>query len=130
MTPPRKPAAEDINEWLDSFSTQMSDGAINLCQAKASSRGGIDVYKALICAIVAKMVGTAAVHVLMSAPEELKGEKVRYEYVKEAFVSYKAGIQEAVAAAFTAAMSNFSGKELEYYCLIKPVPEPPTKQVC
>ncbi len=122
--------AEDINQWLDDFSTLMSDHAINLAQAQAYKKGGLETYQALVCAMVAKMVGTCAVHSLLDRPTEIKSKKDMREYTEGVFNGYKAGMSEAVASGFAAAMTNYVNKPVEYYCTIKIVPEPINKQAC
>lgn len=52
-----------------------------------------------------------------------------YAFTSRNFQEVKQGIQNAVSEGFQLSLSGYSGKPVEYYCLIKPVPEPTNKLV-
>jgi hypothetical protein len=52
-----------------------------------------------------------------------------YERASETFMRLKSKTQQAVAAGFQSSINTFTGKNIEYYCKIEPIPEPPTKVI-
>lgn len=53
-----------------------------------------------------------------------KSKEERYQAIKDSFEKTKFSIQEAIAIAFQTSMRNHANTPVEYYCQIKPVPEP------
>lgn len=51
-----------------------------------------------------------------------------YEKTKREYARLKMAVQEAVAKGFTDAMEKFTEKDVEFYCLVKTVPAPPSKE--
>jgi hypothetical protein len=63
--------------------------------------------------------------VLETLHDQPKGAKVPdYDYVEDAFLDAKLRIQNAISSGMEDALSRFSGHFTEYYCIVKPVPEP------
>lgn len=56
-------------------------------------------------------------------------DEYKFQVIKQNFEAVKFGIQEAVATAFQVALRHYSQKQIEYYCVIKPVPETTSKEV-
>jgi hypothetical protein len=56
--------------------------------------------------------------------ESLQNGGKSAEKTMREFGEMKSLIQMAVAGGFEAALGSYSGEFLEYYCIIKPVPEP------
>lgn len=49
---------------------------------------------------------------------------------EDELLDIKLQIQGSIEAAFESAMSSFTGYSIDYYCQIKPVPEPINKEPC
>lgn len=77
---------------------------------------------------IACFVGAAIHKVLQDCPENIKTVEGRFKHVKKNFGAIKLSVQESIAAAFSAAMGEFTGKNIEYYCRITVVGEPANKK--
>lgn len=59
----------------------------------------------------------------------LKSAKERVQGSTKALTYTKTLIQEAVAEGFMITFKEYYGQELDYYCQIKPVPEPISREL-
>lgn len=77
------------------------------------------------CDLVATFVGSL-IYRTLTEPRTLNVSPLDHEQrVMKNVGELKSQIQEAVAQAFQNSMSAFSGNYVEYYCQIKPAPNPP-----
>lgn len=53
-----------------------------------------------------------------------------FQATMKAFAEIKTLVQDAVAQSFSEGVESFSGKPMDYYCDIKPVPKPVNKLPC
>lgn len=83
--------------------------------------GGPTVNSIFASQFIAAFVAARACRSLSVDPQV--PEHKRYDASSKAFLGYLNQTSEAVSAGFTAAMSQFSGQTVEYYCQIKLVPE-------
>lgn len=121
-TPP-----QDFNLWAETFSQMITDETFKLIEGR--SRKNLDAIKFVASMFVARFVGTLVFRTL-TEPSALRTSKKDQEaFTNKNFLELKMSVQNAVAAGFQNAVSQFSGSTMEYYCLIKPVPEPTSNQV-
>lgn len=114
----------DINEWIDNYSTFMADEALKLLQAQGEKKGP-EVHRALLIHFLARVLTNAVFNVLHERPKsETATKKEILEHNKKNFSEFKEQVQDMVALSFQTAMSHYGGKTMEYYCQIRPVPEP------
>lgn len=71
---------------------------------------------------------------IMTALNEYKVKKIKdseaYEYTRQNFLDLKINLQKEIGTAFEDAFKLYSGRaEVEYYCVINPVPEPISKSL-
>lgn len=79
--------------------------------------------------VIARFVGALVYRTLTEQPAINKSPGEHEAYVMKNMADLKNQLQNAVAAGFQNAMTAFSGNTVEYYCLIKPVPEPSSNTV-
>ncbi len=121
MTPPAT-----IDEWILAFSKTMALEFVRLIDEQSKAYGP-NVGKAVAVNFIAAF--TAATVVRSLGSEKIGTESAQYKATTDSFLAHKVLIQEAIAAAFTGPMSEFSGKPVEYYCTIKTVPQMPSKSI-
>jgi hypothetical protein len=114
----------DVNEWLEDYSAFMADEAMKLLKAQGKKKGDHE-YKALVTLFVYRILATVLIDTLHERPESFSGatNDELFEANKKAYGDVKHQIQEAVGMAFTTAMSHYSGRVVDFYCQVKPVPE-------
>jgi len=61
--------------------------------------------------------------------KSLKTKEEMLNFAMKNFAALKVSIQESVAAGFQGAVSTFSGQQVDYYCQVKPIPEPINKRM-
>lgn len=80
---------------------------------------------------VACYFGAVAFNTLNYQPREKVTKEKMYDIVSTKYRELKIRMSEAVASGFTGAMRTHTGKqELEYYCVVKPVPPVANKKPC
>lgn len=67
---------------------------------------------------------------LRDYPKTGATQKEQMTQVSGNFKDIKQEIQQQIANAFTRVMEGYSGMDIDYYCLIKPLPEPINKHMC
>lgn len=118
----------DINDWIDDYSTFMADEALKLIDAQGNKRGP-EVKRALIIHFMARVLTSTVFTVLHERPEKVKDKKERLDFNKKNYAEFKEQICEMIGMSFSTALSHYSGKSIEYYCVIKPIPDPLSKAV-
>jgi len=113
-------------ELVSSLAKTLALEMSKLIDNQAEHRGG-DAAFHLSTQLLAAFVAARACNSL-KVPGNLTPPQ-QFEVACASFQTFKVACQEAVAAGFTAAMSEFSGQHVEYYCQIKVVPEPLSKLV-
>lgn len=113
----------DINDWIDDYSTFMADEALKMLQAQGDKKGP-DVHRALLIHFLARVITSSVFSVLHERPKNEKANKNEVlEHNKKNYAGFKEQIEEMIAMSFGTALSHYSGKDLDYYCVIRPVPE-------
>ncbi len=118
----------DLNEWIDSFSTFMADETLKILRGHSNKRGR-EVGRALCIHFLARVLSATVLDTLNTQDETAQTEKEQYEFSKHQFAELKTQVQDSVALSFQTALSHFTGRQVEYYCTIKPVPDPVTGTV-
>lgn len=90
-----------------------------------------DVFKqALTHHFIKLYIGAIVFDALKSNPDTVQpSSQDILDHVMKQFGTSKADVQEAVSNAFQEAMSAFTGRTVEYYCAIAPVPDMISKAV-
>ncbi len=92
------------------------------------SKGGDAVAQAVTVDFLAAFT-TASVVRALGDVSTAQSSRAQYEAASARFLAHKNAVQEAVAAGFQSAMSTFSGTAVEYYCMIKMVPDPVSRSL-
>lgn len=80
---------------------------------------------------LAGLIAAEVFDVMKDGKNKGKSKKDKgYSEVMSNFLAIKLDVQNAVACGFQGAMQTFSGKDLEYYCLIKTVTQNTNKEPC
>lgn len=79
---------------------------------------------------LAAFLTTALVKVLKERPADTRSPEQVYKFVANNFAEMKTKVQVAVAASFESAMSHHTGRSVEYFCRVSPVPESVNKEPC
>lgn len=121
------PATIDLNKWIDSMAIAMTRNVFSAIDQHAGDKG-IEVQKSLALSLISRVLSGVVMATLQHRPEELKTKRALSDYNINAFTEIKVATQEAIAEAFTLAMSQYSGINTEYYCTLKIVPPAPSKE--
>lgn len=113
----------DLNEWIDSFSAFMADETLKILRLNTEKRGP-EVGRALCIHFLARIMTSTVLESLHMRLENPKTEEDALKYNQKCFAELKTQIQDAVSLSFQTAMSHYTGRQVEYYCQIKPIPEP------
>jgi hypothetical protein len=117
-----------LDEYREAVAKHLLEKIFKLLLTEEQKYGNVFVLK-VVDKLVTGIIGGMLYRELTMTPPLLEKEE-QYEFTKAAFSKYKSGVQEAVALAFQGAMTQWSGKSVEYYCQVKPVPEPTNKYEC
>lgn len=112
----------DLNEWIDSFSAFMAEETLKILRGHTEKRGR-EVGRALCIHFLSRVLATTVLDTLKDRKEDAKSEKEQYDFSKKQFLDLKVQVQDAVALSFQTALSHFTGRQVEYYCQIKPIPD-------
>jgi hypothetical protein len=118
----------DLNQWIDSFSAFMAEETLKILRANSEKRGP-EVGRALCIHFLSRVLANTVLDTLNTRKESAKTEEEQYNYSKKLFLDLKLQVQDAVALSFQTALGHFTGRQVEYYCQIKPIPEPLNKTV-
>lgn len=107
-----------IEEWTENLIRTLIMENIKLL-AEEEKRLGAHYKGHLFTSFLASFVGA-----LLYKTVEGKAKS------SKAFVTMQGLVEDAVAAGFSGAVTQATGKSAEYYCQVKVVPEPSSKEVC
>lgn len=111
-----------FEEQAEIFSQYMVEEMCKLLKAHAPDKFGV-----MMSAFLATFVGNMVYKKLQEKPETAMSKEDLFKFTKDNFIGVRMQVQEAVAAGVSGAMTTYSGKHVEYYCQVKPVPEPISK---
>lgn len=93
-------------------------------EKKVGSSAALEMAVNFLCFYTAGVLSL----VLSSQVPDAKNKQEKLESIQNHFAAMKASIQNAMAVAFQSSLGQFANRDdLEYYCIIKPVPEPKSK---
>lgn len=118
-----------LDEWADQFSMEVAQEIYKTVDGIEKDKRGT-LHKKLPAAFLNRFIAYTVYKTLQERPSYVRTNKEAYEFTMKNFNDMKAKIQEAVAIGFETAMSQYSGKTLEYSCTIAMVPEPSNKLPC
>lgn len=117
-----------LSDWANEFSLTVSQEIYSVLDGIEKDKRG-SLHTRLPIEFLSRFICLTVYQTLKEVPEDLKSNKDKYEYSLKAFQTVKAGIAEAVAQGFTAAMNQYSGKDCDYLCTIKLLADAPSKTV-
>lgn len=99
--------------------------------AKESEKRDVDYSVDIKIHLISTLIGVTLYSHLrdFSLDKTINSKDKEKKLIKE-YTMLKALIQSSIGNGFSGAMSTFSGKQADYYCLIKPVPPAINKQPC
>lgn len=108
------------------WSTQVSQLMVRECFRVMSKQGKEgELVRYVAKEFLYNFIGNLAMQTLEEGPPKKDpSKKEELDFVLGSFSSLKDQIQSSVGQAFGDAMSDFTGQDVEYYCQIKPIPEP------
>lgn len=113
-----------LNVWAEREANALVVKVFEAC-AKVSRAKGEDANSLLLKVFLTRFVGALVFKTLANAAQE-GGEN----HTQHRFALVKLDIQEAVGLAFQQATRVYSGRQLDYYCDIKLLPEVINKRPC
>lgn len=88
---------------------------------------------AYVYSVVLKFLGyftEALLEVSLNSHLKEKDKKVAYTKTQAAYNAMKLNVQNQVGEAFSRALSGFSKQPVDYYCTVKPTPQPLNTKPC
>jgi len=127
----KKEKTVSIEEWSRGFGSKLAYQVISAMVAQKETVGE-ENFKMITMTFIAGFI-SALLNTLMR--EEMPSEdkltiEEKYKIAESNFEDFKLRLQDSVAAGFQAGVLSWSGQTMEYYALIKPVPEPVNKRPC
>ncbi len=132
MTPPRKQLAlPSPEQWAQSQGLQLATKAFKaLFEQRAQV--GEENYRLAFSMFLSGMIASFLNVGLMQRPkdEALYSQEELSKFAEQNFTDMKALLQTSVANGVQSGILSWSGMEIEYYCLIKPTPDPINIKPC
>lgn len=122
----------ELEAWISNYCRKTIAELLSSVAMKAKEKP-IDLSQDLHIHLISTLIGvTLYSHLRDSsiAVKKMSKESEKQKAMIQSYTLLKGRIQEAVASAFMGAMTTFSGKSADYYCLIKPVPDAANKEPC
>lgn len=117
-----------FQQWAEDFSVLLTNETFKLIDSKNKSNGP-EAGRYVATTYLARFVGTLLFRTLTERNQLNTTKEEQEDFVMKNAAELKTAIQEAVSMGFQSAMTQFSGRQIEYYCQIKPVPEPVSNKV-
>ncbi len=117
-----------LENWISDFAKTMALGLIKIMDEQGAEHG-VEVAHSAATQFTGAFIAALTCRALGNNRIVPGTSKEQYEKVSLQLAAHKTRVQEAVAAGFAGAMSEFVGRPVEYYCLIQPVPEPVTQAI-
>lgn len=118
-----------LDQWAEDFSISVSQEIYRTLDGIEKEKQG-KLHTKLPLAFLSRFVAITVYKTLTARPAHIKDNNAAYEYTLKEFNELKVATANAVASGFTAAMQQYSGKEVDYMCLIKLMPEPVNTKPC
>lgn len=118
-----------LNEWCEKFTTDLATDVYYALEDQASFVGEA-AYTTMVAQFLSGYIAAICYRSLINMPEDIVDKEEQYKYAKNSFQNIKAMICQAVSAGVTGGVKTWSGKDVDYYCLLKVTPEPVNKEMC
>ncbi len=99
---------------------------VNRYETKVGKGTGIR----FVSAFLKNFIGGTALTVLSRELDQDEPTEEDVQSTMKEFGGFKSDVQDAIATGFGDAMFQFSGRNMDYYCQITPVPEPINDKPC
>ncbi len=119
---PRVPQKKNLQEYSEGLAQAITDDVYKVIDNSAGGNRYTENY--LVAMFVSRLIGEMVHRTLAERSTLNISHKDQEDLMMKNMSELKMAVQNAVAAGFQNAMSNFLGRPVEYYCQIKPVPEP------
>jgi len=116
-------------EWADELATTVAKETFKLLDAQGYKKG-LTIQRHLLVNYVAKFTAMMVAQALHEEPGGAMNQREKAEYTATNFSEIKDLLQQSMAAAFEGAVADYTGKQTDFYCQIKRVPEPVNKYSC
>jgi hypothetical protein len=116
-----------IYAWLEEMSEFIARESYNLIKLTGDPKGS---SKKLSSMFIRYFVSKMVLDSLTEYKKKKLDGKEAYDFTKKNFSEMKDELQLEIAKGFEIGFLKYSGKDIEYYCQVKPVPEPINKEVC
>lgn len=118
----------DFTDWAHGLSEAMVNEAMKTLESETDVSS--EAIKEVSKVFLSKFIGVILFKTLHEAANEKPESKnTQYQHTMNKYAEMKIRIQDAVAAGFQGAMSTFAKKDVDYYCVVKALAEPPTNLV-
>jgi len=125
---PKKVSKSDY-DWADDLATTVAKETFKLLDAQGHPKG-LAMQRHVMVNFLAKFTAMLVAQALHEKPSNNPNAREQAEYTAENFSSIRDYLQSAMAAAFEGAVADYTGKQTDFYCQIKRVPEPTSKYPC
>ena len=113
------PQVQTVQGQVEGQAQLMVQNMFQFLEGRRREQG--DLFAALLLqAFLANTVEVTVLNTLQSIPSEAPDA---YQRAMKGFQDIKHVVQEAVALGFGKSLTAFTGRPVEYYCQVKPVPE-------
>lgn len=120
---------QNLNQYAALLTQNLAEHCLKILQQQTKDLG-LEFANEVYAQLIAKFIGGMTYNALMLRPESPCGKKDLLEYTQKNFLDVKHQVQHSVSSGIQGAMHAYSGKTVEYYCLIKPVPALLTNTPC
>lgn len=131
IPPPKRLALPSPEQWASSLGLDLSNKVFRALLVERDKVGEENFRLAysmfltgMISAFVAVVLRQKPADEVLYSPEELM------KFAENNFVNVKAMLQTSVANGVQTGVLSWSGQQIDYYCLIKPIPGAINEQPC
>ncbi len=114
-----------IENFTDYIASENYKLLINYSKTKTQ-----DLSVKLLTSFIKSYIHLVVLEVFIQKPGMKLSKQEHFNYTSANFNQIKLLIQSAVAEGFNQAVLDFTSQNMDYYCIIKPMPEPINKEMC
>jgi hypothetical protein len=114
---------------IDAMINDIAVETVKILNATTSSYNPVS-RRRILAIFIKNVIQITVLDALQEKPSGKPSKEEHYAFTSKNFQFIKGDIQNMVAEGFNKALNKFSGKDPDYYCQIKPFPEPKNKLVC
>ena len=115
----------EFQSWSEDLANDMVTRTMKYIDSTVEKKGGdTEAAAQFLCLMfIARFIGVMLFRCLSRDGKPQLTRDEEYKQTTKSMGMLKAHIQEAVSLGFSGAMTTFTGKQIDYYCQIRPVPE-------